>query len=237
MESMAIRDNVEQVMEQIEMAAGRSGRSADSVTLIAVSKLKSLQMIEEAAEAGLRDFGENRSAELAKKAQTLPNLDWHFIGHLQTRQSQPVAEFASLFHAVDRPKIATRLNRQLDHTLPVLLEVNVSGEESKGGFNCANWENDGAQRDALVQAITTISELERIDIRGLMTMAPYVADEAVVRDIFARTRRLSDWLRKTVPHISWDALSMGMTNDYTIGIEEGATHVRVGRAIFGERNY
>ncbi len=234
---MAIQDNVEVVLEKVAQAAGRSGRSADSITLIAVSKQKSLAMIKDAVSAGLRDFGENRSAELASKAQALPNLNWHFIGHLQTRQSQPVADYAGLFHAVDRPKIATRLNNQLTHTLPVLLEINVSGEASKGGFDCSDWENDGAQRAALVQAATTISELARIEIHGLMTMAPYVADDATVRQVFSRTRRLAEWLRSTLPDISWDALSMGMTNDYAIGIEEGATHVRVGRAIFGERQY
>lgn len=234
---MDIRDNVDRVKEEIEKAAERSGRSADSVTLIAVSKLKSIAMIEAAAAAGLRDFGENRSAELATKATTLPDLNWHFIGHLQTRQSQPVAEYATLFHAVDRVKIAQRLDRQLARVLPVFIEINVSGEASKGGFDLNNWEDDGAQRDALLQAVTTISELERIEIRGLMTMAPYIAEEATVRRVFSRTRRLAEWLRSTMPHISWDALSMGMTNDYAIGIEEGATHVRVGRAIFGERLY
>ncbi len=234
---MDIRDNVAQVRETIEQAAARSGRSADAITLIAVSKQKSLAMIEAAVVAGVRDFGENRSAELATKAVAHPNLNWHFVGHLQTRQSQPVADYAALFHAVDRPKIAQRLNRQLDHALPVLLEINVSGEASKYGFDCSDWENDGSQREALLQAVTTISKLARIEIRGLMTMAPYVADEATVRRVFSRTRRLSEWLRSTVPHISWESLSMGMTNDYTIGIEEGATHVRVGRAIFGERQY
>ena len=234
---MEIRGNVEQIQAKIARAAERSGRSADAVTLIAVSKLKSLQMIEAVAAVGVRDFGENRSDELLEKANAHPELNWHFIGHLQTRQSQPVADHAACFHAVDRVKIAARLNRQLERPLPVFIEVNVSGEENKYGLDCSNWEADGGQRDALIQAITTILELPRIEVQGLMTMAPYVGEEKVVRSVFGRTRRLSEYLQSAVPAVKWDKLSMGMTNDYAIGIEEGATHVRVGRAIFGERNY
>ena len=239
--SMSIAGNVDRISEKIERAARKAGVSAESITLIAVSKQKSLEAIQAAYDAGLRNFGENRSAEFADKAAALalPDLNWHFIGHLQTRQSKSIAEYAHWFHAADRLKIAQRLDRQLEefgrNPLPVFLEVNVSGEASKDGFQVGDWENDGAQRDALATAAATIAALPRIDIQGLMTMAPWGAPEAEIRSVFQRTRRLAEWLTASVPQANWSQLSMGMTDDYTIAIEEGATHIRVGRAIFGER--
>ncbi len=240
---MSIADNIPRIQETIALAAEKSGRTADDITLIAVSKQKPVAALEAAYAAGLRNFGENRSAELADKANTLAALDinWHFIGHLQTRQSKPIAAHALWFHAADRVKIATRLNNQLGElnrpALPIFLEVNVSGEATKGGFQCGNWERDGAQRDAILTAAATVAALNRIEIRGLMTMAPYGAPETDIRTIFERTRKLAEWLATQLPQADWSQLSMGMTDDYAIAIEEGATHVRVGRAIFGERKY
>ena len=238
-----IADNVAAVQEKIAQAAARAGRSADEITLVAVSKQKPIEALVAAYEAGMRAFGENRSAELAQKSAELahlPNIDWHFIGQRQTRQSQPIATHAQTFHAVDRVKIASRLSRQLEpleRTLPVFIEVNVSGEDSKGGFSAGNWEQDSAQREQLAATLATIAELPRIEIKGLMTMAAYGAPEAEIRTVFQRTRGLAEWLATAVPQAEWSQLSMGMTDDYHIAIEEGATHVRVGRAIFGERNY
>ena len=240
---MSIADNVNRVRDNIARVAQRAGRSADSITLVAVSKQKPIASIAAAYDAGLRVFGENRSAELAQKSAELAHLtdlSWHFIGQLQTRQSLPVATHANAFHANDRLKIATRLSRQLeqlDRTLPIFIEVNVSGEASKAGFDCRQWEESLTQREALATAAATIAALPRIKVQGLMTMAPWGSAESEIRTVFQRTRALSEWLTTAVPQADWSNLSMGMTDDYHIAIEEGATHIRVGRAIFGERNY
>ncbi|MGB1250228.1 MAG: YggS family pyridoxal phosphate-dependent enzyme [Candidatus Promineifilaceae bacterium] len=240
---MSIADNINKVREQIAGAAARIGRKSDEITLVAVSKQKPIEMIEAAYMAGVRHFGENRSSELAEKAHALAHLDgihWHFIGQLQTRQSLPVAKHSHAFHAVDRLKIARRLSRQLvelNRTLPVYIEVNVSGEASKSGFDCGVWEQDNEQRKRLVAAMLEIAALPQLEVQGLMTMAPFTATETVIRPIFQRTHQLAEWLRTSTPTLALPHISMGMTNDFEIAIEEGATHVRVGRAIFGARAY
>lgn len=236
---------VSKVLERIERAATRSGRSADDITLVAVSKTKPISAIIEAYNAGVRHFGENRAHELEQKAQQLvhlPDLQWHFIGRLQTRQSQPVANDAAAFHAVDRMKIATRLSsqlKQLNRTLPIFIQVNVSGEESKAGFDCTDWQaiRHGKQGEMLIQTIKKISQLPGLEVRGLMTMAPYGAPEPITRPLFCRMRELSQWLQSTMPTLNLSELSMGMSADFEIAIEEGATCVRVGSAIFGARQY
>lgn len=236
-----MRRRVEAVQARLAQAAARAGRDPATITLVAVSKTHPPETIETAYALGLRAFGENRSAELAAKAPVLthlPGLRWHFIGALQTRHSEPVAQLAHVFHAVDRLKIAERLNRQLEaigRSLPVFLEVNLTGETSKTGFDCTRWEQDGAQREALRQAAVAIAALSHLQIGGLMTMAPWDVEEAIIRAVFARTRQLAGWLQSNVPQADWSALSMGMTDDYAIAIEEGATHVRIGRALFGPR--
>jgi pyridoxal phosphate enzyme (YggS family) len=241
MDSIANRYHA--ILERVDQAAQRSGRSAESITVVAVSKTQPHDALIEAYAAGVRHFGENRSAEFAQKVTTLARLsdaNWHYIGNLQTRQSLPIAQYADQFHAVDRLKIAQRLSRQLvelDRTLPVFIEVNVSGEASKHGFQCGDWEDNGQQRDALLHAVATISALPRIAVQGLMTMAPWGVDETIVRTVFQRTRALDNWLCSQMPDHDWQHLSMGMTDDFEIAIEEGATHVRIGRAIFGERTY
>ena len=233
---------VQPVLARINEAAKRSGRTATNVMLVAVSKTKPIEAIVAAYEAGVRHFGENRAHELAEKAialSHLPDIQWHFIGHLQTRQSDLVAQHAHCFHAVDRLKIAERLSTQLqevNRSLPVFVEVNISGEESKAGFKCANWENDQEQRDTISQAVRSIVALPNIPVRGLMTMAPWMAPEATVRDIFRRLRQLSEWLNSNLPELQATELSMGMSGDFEIAIEEGATCVRIGSAIFGKRN-
>lgn len=232
---------LEAVQARIAQAAARAGRDPAAVTLVAVSKTHPPAVIEAAYRLGLRCFGENRSAELAAKAPVLthlPDLQWHFIGALQTRQSGPVAAYAHCFEAVDRLKIAARLERQraeIGRILPVLLEVNLSGEAAKSGFDCSHWEDDAAQRDALQQAAAAIAALPHLQAQGLMTLAPWDAPEALIRSVFARTRRLAEWLRTVVPQADWTTLSMGMTDDFEIAIAEGATHVRIGRALFGAR--
>ncbi len=229
---------VENVLNRIQQAADRADRSASNVTLVAVSKTWPVEDIVAVYETGVRHFGENRADELAEKAiqlSHLKDLQWHFIGHLQSRQSKQVAEHAHYFHAVDRVKIAKQLSKQLDHILPVFIEVNVSGEESKGGFSCADWENDQEQRDILLTAVKTIAGLPNLSVRGMMTMAPFNASEEIIRNIFKRLRQLSEWLNAVLPELKVKELSMGMSGDFEIAVEEGATHVRVGSAIFGKR--
>ena len=238
-------EHVSNVLEKIENAATRSGRTANDITLVAVSKTKPISAILDAYNAGLRHFGENRAHEMEQKAQQLahlPDLQWHFIGRLQTRQSLPVANHAAAFHAVDRMKIATRLSSQLSQlkrTLPVFIQLNVSGEDSKAGFDCTNWQaiRNGEEGEILIQTIEKISQLPGLEVRGLMTMAPYGAPESVTRPLFRRMRELSEWLQATKPTLNLPELSMGMSADFEIAIEEGATCVRVGSAIFGARQY
>ncbi len=215
-------------------AAQRAGRDPSDVALVAVSKTKPMWMIEAALAAGQVDFGENRLEEAWQKieeakANGLEAIRWHFIGTIQSRKTnQAVGPFV-LLHSVDRLKIARRLSRDAEAAkcvLPVLLEVNVSGEESKHGF----------RPDELRASADELADLSGIRIEGLMTMAPFVSDEARIRPVFRGLRTLRDELAETTPAINWRHLSMGMTNDYEIAIEEGATIVRVGSAIFGARN-
>lgn len=226
--------NLDDVRQRIAGAAQRVGRDPDEVTLVAVSKTKPMWMIQAAAMAGQLDFGENRLEELWRKVDESQALDlnairWHMIGPIQSRKTpQAVGPFA-LIHSVDRLKIARRLSRDAeaaDCVLSVLLEVNVSGEDSKHGF----------APDDLATAAVEMAALPGIRVMGLMTMAPFVADEAVIRPVFRRLRELRDDLAVQLPQIDWRHLSMGMTNDFEIAVEEGATIVRVGSAIFGARN-
>ena len=238
-----IANNYQQILERIEKVAAQAGRSSDEITLVAVTKTWPSEVLAEAYAAGMRHFGENRTHELEEKRPSLDSdhdgIVWHFIGHLQSRQSQTVADFADVFHAADRMKIINRLGRQLGEngrTLKTFLEVNVSGEGSKSGFGCDNWEQDGGQREQIQQAAVTMADLEGLQLCGLMTMAPWGAPEAEIREVFRRTRELRDWLEAAVPTLTLPELSMGMTDDFELAIVEGATQVRVGRALFGERH-
>ena len=225
--------NLTSVRARIAEAATRAGRSPDAVTLVAVSKLHPFEVIEAAYAAGQRDFGENRVEELWPKvheAETrgLTDIRWHLIGTIQSRKShQAVGPFV-LVHSIDRMKIASRVSRDAVEqgvVMPVLLEVNVSGEASKHGFT----------PEAVLAAAPELVELPGIHTRGLMTMAPLEADATEIRAVFRRLRELSERLGEVAPQGEWDALSMGMTNDFEIAVEEGATLVRVGSAIFGAR--
>lgn len=234
-----------EVQERIAAAARRSGRDPQAVTLVAVSKTWPVETLLEAYQAGIRQFGENRPEELAEKAVQLAaelgadsGIGWHQIGTVQSRKSGLTADHADLFHALDRAKIARRLSNRLAENgrqLPVLLELNVSGEGSKSGYPCGRWETDAGQRDGLRQEIETISAMPGLNIRGVMTMAPWGVPEAEIRGVFQRTRQLAAWLAAAFPRLEFAQLSMGMSDDFEIAIEEGATLVRVGRAIFGDR--
>ncbi|MCB0034072.1 MAG: YggS family pyridoxal phosphate-dependent enzyme [Anaerolineales bacterium] len=237
-----IQENYQRVLERIEKAAVQTGREPAEITLVAVTKTWPIDTLREAYAAGMRHFGENRTHELETKRPELAaehdDMVWHFIGHLQSRQSQTVADYADVFHAADRLKIIHRLGRQLTEngrTLTTLLEVNISGEGSKSGFDCANWEDDSSQREHIQQAAAEVAQIEGLQLSGLMTMAPWQAPEAEIRAVFRRTRELRDWLQTAVPGLQIPLLSMGMTDDFELAIAEGATHVRVGRALFGSR--
>jgi hypothetical protein len=240
----AIAQNLARVRDRIAEAAARSQRTADSVAIVAVSKTFPAEDVVAAWHAGVRQFGENRVEEAMAK---IPEVEaalgglrpvWHMVGHLQSRKANDAARIFDCVHSVDRLKIARRLSRfaqEGDRNVTVLLECNVSGEESKFGFPVAAWRQREGQRAAFMSAVTDILAMPRISICGLMTMAPLVEDPESVRPIFASLRELLHALVEWFPGTDWCELSMGMTDDFEVAIEEGATMVRVGRAIFGAR--
>ncbi len=231
-----IQDRLNEVQERIEAAANRSDRETNGIRIVAVTKSHPFEIVLAAHEAGLTLIGENRVEEaLAKKAAAdeLADLEWHMIGHIQGRKSKTVVQIFDAVHSVDRAKIADRLNRDAEHIgirLPVLLECNVSGEASKWGWQLTELES----WPEIVDEFARIQKLANLEVRGLMTMAPMVAEPERVRPVFERLRNLRDYLQQTVPG-DWTELSMGMTEDYEIAVEEGATLLRIGRAIFGPR--
>ncbi|GIK54785.1 MAG: YggS family pyridoxal phosphate-dependent enzyme [Chloroflexi bacterium] len=248
-----IVERVTAVHQRIASAAARVGRDPAQITLVAVTKTWPPETVLAAYAAGLRHFGENRAEELAEKrpyleshldTKSAKSVTWHLIGTLQSRKTPLAATHADVFHALDRLKIAHRLARDLaengratnpDFTLPIFLEVNVSGESSKSGFDCTRWEEDGGQTGVLRAAAAEVISLPGLMVAGLMTMAPWDAPPEEIRAIFRRTRQLAARLQSDLTLPNPLQLSMGMTDDFEIAIEEGATHVRVGRAIFGER--
>ena len=240
-----LRRNVEQVRERIGEAALRSGRDPSRITLVAVAKSFPADSVLEAVNAGVLHFAENRVAEAQLKIPAVragitgSQPTWHMVGHTQSRKAAAVAGLFDYVHSVDRLKIARRLSRFADEAgraLPVLLECNVSGEESKLGFDVAHREDEAEQRDAFYSAIEEILALPGLSVRGLMTVAPFTSDPEEVRPVFAGLRALLDSLRERFPGGDWRHLSMGMTDDFEVAVEEGATLVRIGRAVFGRRS-
>lgn len=231
-ESNSIAANLDAVKDRIAYAAASVGRKTDSIKLIVVSKGRSVDQIRAVYQAGQRAIGENRVEEALSKRKALAdlaNLEWHMVGHIQSRKTVDVAVWADCVHSVDRVKIARRLHDQYagDLPLPVFLECNVSGEESKYGWAMAS-EN---QWPRLAEDLKTMLDFSRLNIVGLMTMAPLTHDEAVLRTTFHRLRQLRDFLQREAGR-ELDFLSMGMTADFEIAIQEGATHVRIGTAVF-----
>lgn len=229
---MSVCENYRAVEEKVINACKRAGRNREEVTLIAVSKTKPVSMLEELLPLGVLDFGENKVQELTAKEEVLPkNIRWHMIGHLQRNKVKYVIDKACMIHSVDSLRLAREISKEaVKHGLvmPVLIEVNVAGEESKFGVSVG-------ETPALVEEV---SKLPGIQINGLMTIAPYVEDPEENREIFRNLRKLSvDIREKNFDNVTMSVLSMGMTGDYEVAIEEGATHVRVGTGIFGERNY
>lgn len=234
----SLAENVAGVQARISAAALHAGRDPAEVTLVAVSKTQPPEHVSAAADCGLRLFGENRLEEALPKMQALrgrPEITWHMIGHIQSRKARAgaLAGFG-LVHSVDSLKLAQRLARAAEadgRRLDVLLECNVSGEASKTGLMA----DDPAGWDNLLPELEPLTALPGLDVRGLMTMAPIVTWPGEARPYFARLRELRDFLSARLPAVHWRELSMGMTDDFEAAIAEGATLVRIGRAIFGER--
>ena len=225
-----IKEHLTEVKERIEQACIRSGRNPGEVTLIAVSKTKPVPMLEEAYAAGARDFGENKVQEIAAKKPELPeDIRWHMIGHLQRNKVGQVLGKAVLIHSVDSLRLARQIETDAAKTgldVDILLEVNVAREESKYGFMLEEVED----------AIMTIKDFPHVHIKGLMTIAPFVENPEENRGIFKKLFEFAvDIDKKNIDNITMGVLSMGMTGDYEVAIEEGATMVRVGTGIFGSR--
>ena len=227
-----INENLMQVRKNIEAACQKAGRNPEEVTLIAVSKTKPVPMLEEAYQAGSRDFGENKVQEIMDKYPVLPDdIRWHMIGHLQRNKVKYIVDKVSLVHSVDSLRLAEEISRQAEKKqteLDILVEVNIAQEESKFGTS----------RAEAAQLVEEIAKLPCIHVKGLMTIAPFVEHPEENRKYFRQIKELSvDIERKNIDNVSMSVLSMGMTNDYMVAVEEGATMVRVGTGIFGERNY
>ena len=227
-----IQENLRLVQSKIEAACRRSGRDPKEVTLIAVSKTKPISMIQEAIEAGKKEFGENKAQEMKEKEETLQkDLKWHFIGHLQTNKVKYVVGRAALIHSVDSLHLAEAIEKESakqNLVSDILLEVNVAQEASKFGL----------KPEEVEPLIREIARFPHIHVCGLMTIAPYVENPEENRGIFCKLKKLSvDITTKNIDNIDMSVLSMGMTGDYEVAVEEGATHVRVGTGIFGERDY
>lgn len=227
-----VTENLKIVEEKIAKACERAKRDRSEVTLIAVSKTKPEVMIEEAYAAGQRDFGENKVQEICRKKELLPeDIRWHMIGHLQRNKVHQVVNKACLIHSVDSLRLAETISHEAEKKeikVPVLVEVNVAQEESKFGVTT----------EETISLVEEIAKLPHIQVRGLMTIAPFVEDPEENRGIFRKLKQLSvDIVAKNINNVNMSVLSMGMTNDYEVAIEEGATMVRVGTGIFGERDY
>ncbi len=222
MASISIPDNLRRVRERIAAACERAGRSPDEVTLVAVTKGFPAAAVAEAYDAGLRDFGENRVQEAVPKIEALAasgrSPRWHLVGHLQTNKVKLAVGLFAILHSVDSVRLAQAISRHARKAVPILLEVNVAQEASKFGFS----------PQELPSALDEIARLPKLEVRGLMTVAPLTDDPETVRPVFRRLRELRD-------AAALQELSMGMTDDFEVAIEEGATMVRVGRAIFGPR--
>ncbi len=227
-----LQENYDKVADNILKACETSGRNPEEVTLIAVSKTKPVSMLQEIYDHGCRDFGENKVQELVEKYEVLPkDIRWHLIGHLQRNKVKYVVDKAALIHSVDSLKLAEEISKEAlkkNVEVDILIEVNVAEEESKFG----------AKAEDTVELVSQIAKLPGIHIKGLMTIAPYVENPEDNRQYFAQLRQLSvDISAKNIDNVTMNVLSMGMTGDYETAVSEGATLVRVGTGIFGERHY
>lgn len=227
-----LKDNLKNVDEKITKACERSSRNREDVTLIAVSKTKPIETLQEAYDLGVRVFGENKVQELTEKYDALPkDIHWHMIGHLQRNKVKYIIDKVDLIHSVDSIRLAETIDKEAEKNnlvANILIEVNIAKEESKFGL----------MPEELDSFIDEIAKLKHVQVKGLMTIAPFVENPEENRTIFADLRKLSvDIAKKNIDNVNVSILSMGMTNDYEVAVEEGATLVRVGTGIFGARNY
>lgn len=227
-----IAENLKQVQNNIETACGKADRSKTEVTLVAVSKTKPVEMLQEAYDAGQRVFGENKVQEIVDKYEKLPkDIKWHMIGHLQRNKVKYIVDKVAMIHSVDSFRLAETIEAEAakaNIVIPVLIEVNVAEEESKFGVKMQEVES----------LLEMIHEFQHIHVEGLMTIAPFVEEEEENRPVFQKLKKLSvDIAAKNINNVDMNVLSMGMTGDYRVAVQEGATMVRVGTGIFGERNY
>ena len=227
-----LKDQLLSVQENVKRACQTAGRNLSDVTLIAVSKTKPIEMLQEIYDEGIRDFGENKVQELVEKYEIMPkDIRWHLIGHLQTNKVKYIVDKVYMIHGVDSLKLAKEISKEaMKHQTKVniLIQVNIAKEDSKYGVYEEN----------AVQLVEDVAKLPGIMIRGLMTIAPYVENAEENRQFFEKMKQLSvDIIHKNIDNVCMDCISMGMTGDYMIAIEEGTTCIRVGTAIFGERNY
>ena len=227
-----IKENLEEVEQRIQAACRRAGRKREEVTLIAVSKTKPGEDLKEAYQLGIRTFGENKVQEIMDKVPQLPSdIRWHMIGHLQRNKVKYIVDKVALIHSVDSLRLAETIEHEAakhNVTVPVLIEVNVAQEESKFGL----------KTEEVLSLVESVAAFPHIHIEGLMTIAPYVEDPEENRGIFRQLKKLSvDIAAKNINNVNMSVLSMGMTGDYQVAVQEGATMVRVGTGIFGERNY
>ena len=227
-----IKENLYQVEENIKKACNNCGRERQDITLIAVSKTKPISLLQEAYDADVRDFGENKVQELCEKYEVMnKDIHWHMIGHLQTNKVKYLIGKTQLIHSVDSYKLACEIEKQAakhNCDVDVLIEVNAANETTKFGVST----------ETVIELVKQVSQLPHVHIKGLMTVAPYVVDAEENRLIFRNIKQLSvDIDNQNIDNVDMSVLSMGMTGDYMVAIEEGATIVRVGTGIFGERDY
>ena len=227
-----LKENLQEVEKKIQAACERAGRNRSEVTLIAVSKTKPVEDLMEIYDAGVRTFGENKVQEMCDKMERMPeDIKWHMIGHLQRNKVKYIVGKVALIHSVDSFRLAEEINIQAKKrgiVVPILVEVNIAEEETKFGVT----------RDDAIELVKQIATLDGIQIKGLMTIAPYVVDSEENRGFFRKIKELSiDIMNQNIDNVGMDVISMGMTGDYEVAIEEGATMVRVGTGIFGKRDY
>lgn len=227
-----VAENLAQVQKNIEESCGNVNRDPGEVTLIAVSKTKPVEMLREAYDAGARVFGENKVQEIVDKYDHMPSdVKWHMIGHLQRNKVKYIVDKVAMIHSVDSFRLAETIEKEAakkNVTVPILIEVNVAQEESKYGL----------KPEEVLPFIEEIADFSHIQIKGLMTIAPYVENAEENREIFRELKKLSvDIAAKNINNVIMSVLSMGMTGDYMVAVQEGATMVRVGTGIFGARNY
>ncbi len=226
---MSVLENLRRVRERISAAAFRSGHRQEMIRVVAVSKNMGVDLIKEAFACGVSSFGENRAQELLEKYHQLPpELKWHFIGHLQTNKVKKVLGLISLVHSLDRWSLAEEMHRAASETgrkVQALVQVNVAGEESKYGISPAEAEDFVAE----------VTNLRGIQLRGLMTIAPECDNAEDVRYVFRQARELSRWLEERIQGLKMEYLSMGMSGDFEVAVEEGANILRLGTAVFGRR--